>query len=229
MTHLPWRMRLGHATGQTRFAAPPPKLKAEPDEIRVDAEPIEPRCGPSKTMKPTSSNSCIGPAPRFRNARRSALALLAFASFAVPGCGARVEDLLTTQGVKPGPSASASGSGAETATDETAVPGVWGSASTDSTASTDSAEPSATPPSPAGSWTAYPSATTPSPYPSASTNVPVPSSTAPSTQAPVCSFGYDQTCNDELGISSFHGSCDASGQCTCLAQFSINPATGRCR
>jgi hypothetical protein len=46
---------------------------------------------------------------------------------------------------------------------------------------------------------------------------------------PVCKFGYDQTCNDDLEISSLEGVCLANGTCSCRPGTELNPATGRCR
>jgi hypothetical protein len=44
-----------------------------------------------------------------------------------------------------------------------------------------------------------------------------------------CLFGHDQTCNDDLTVSSYEGSCRADGTCACNSGFELNPATGRCR
>jgi hypothetical protein len=43
-----------------------------------------------------------------------------------------------------------------------------------------------------------------------------------------CTFGADQTCNDDLTVSSLWGHCEPDGTCTCAATRAINPATGRC-
>jgi hypothetical protein len=39
----------------------------------------------------------------------------------------------------------------------------------------------------------------------------------------------DQTCNDDVAISSLHGVCKPDGTCECKAEFAKNPATGRCK
>ena len=44
-----------------------------------------------------------------------------------------------------------------------------------------------------------------------------------------CTPGHDETCNDDPTISSFWGTCEESGQCSCFDGRSVNPATGRCR
>ena len=44
---------------------------------------------------------------------------------------------------------------------------------------------------------------------------------------PVCTPGQDQTCNDDLEISSITGICNDDGTCSCPGE--INPATGLCR
>ena len=45
----------------------------------------------------------------------------------------------------------------------------------------------------------------------------------------VCTFGMDQTCNDDPEISSLHGQCEPDGTCTCFEGFGgKNPETGRC-
>lgn len=45
---------------------------------------------------------------------------------------------------------------------------------------------------------------------------------------PVCSPGADQTCNDNLSVSSLHGHCENNGSCTCGAGFAKNPTSGKC-
>jgi len=35
-------------------------------------------------------------------------------------------------------------------------------------------------------------------------------------------------CNDDLRLSSIHGTCNAAGKCVCAQGFSVNPQTGRC-
>jgi hypothetical protein len=43
-----------------------------------------------------------------------------------------------------------------------------------------------------------------------------------------CTFGMDQTCNDNPIISSLHGVCQPDGTCKCNEGFAMNPDTGRC-
>ncbi|MBT3217505.1 MAG: hypothetical protein HN348_00300 [Proteobacteria bacterium] len=45
---------------------------------------------------------------------------------------------------------------------------------------------------------------------------------------PECTYGADQTCNDNLAISSLHGTCNEDGTCTCADGFDKNPQTGLC-
>ena len=45
---------------------------------------------------------------------------------------------------------------------------------------------------------------------------------------PVCTPGQDQTCNDNIMFSSFHGHCNAFSACTCTMNFMKNPQTGKC-
>jgi len=44
----------------------------------------------------------------------------------------------------------------------------------------------------------------------------------------VCTYGMDQTCNDDPMISSIHGTCNEDGTCTCDKGWDKNPETGRC-
>ena len=44
----------------------------------------------------------------------------------------------------------------------------------------------------------------------------------------VCSYGADQTCNEDLTIGTLHGMCRPDGTCICNPGFSKNPATGKC-
>jgi NAD-dependent dihydropyrimidine dehydrogenase PreA subunit len=46
--------------------------------------------------------------------------------------------------------------------------------------------------------------------------------------AKVCTFGADQTCNDNPLISSLHGTCQADGTCVCQLGFA-KTVSGRCR
>jgi hypothetical protein len=47
------------------------------------------------------------------------------------------------------------------------------------------------------------------------------------TAPPVCTFGADQTCNDNPAVSSIHGHCVDAGVCTC-SEGARNPDSGRC-
>ena len=48
-----------------------------------------------------------------------------------------------------------------------------------------------------------------------------------------CDVGQDQTCNDDVSMSSFSGHCVAApgspNRCICNPGYSRNPATGKCR
>jgi hypothetical protein len=44
----------------------------------------------------------------------------------------------------------------------------------------------------------------------------------------VCTYGMDQTCNDDPAISSLHGRCQSNGACRCTPEYEINPTTGKC-
>jgi hypothetical protein len=44
-----------------------------------------------------------------------------------------------------------------------------------------------------------------------------------------CTPGADQTCNDDVFVSSFQGACQPDGTCVCLGDNVLNPETGRCR
>jgi hypothetical protein len=45
---------------------------------------------------------------------------------------------------------------------------------------------------------------------------------------PVCTFGADQTCNDNPILSSIHGHCTDAGTCACTFDAGTNPDSGRC-
>ena len=45
---------------------------------------------------------------------------------------------------------------------------------------------------------------------------------------PGCTYGADQTCNDDPSVSAIWGQCDQNGYCTCNSGYVINPATGKC-
>jgi hypothetical protein len=48
------------------------------------------------------------------------------------------------------------------------------------------------------------------------------------TGGPPCGAGISQSCNDDIRISSIHGTCTAAGKCVCTGTFALNPTTGRC-
>lgn len=50
---------------------------------------------------------------------------------------------------------------------------------------------------------------------------------ATAVNAPACTTGQDQTCNDNPSISSLHGKCSAQATCECVAPFT-KLASGRC-
>lgn len=45
------------------------------------------------------------------------------------------------------------------------------------------------------------------------------------TKAGVCTFGVDQTCNDDPKISALHGACRHDGSCSCTGK---KAASGKC-
>lgn len=45
----------------------------------------------------------------------------------------------------------------------------------------------------------------------------------------VCSFGQDQTCNDNPAASTIYGKCNQFGACECGAEAEWNSQTGKCR
>ncbi len=47
--------------------------------------------------------------------------------------------------------------------------------------------------------------------------------------SPSCTFGQDQTCNDDPAISALWGECLSDGTCFCHAGTTRSPSTGRCR
>ncbi len=51
---------------------------------------------------------------------------------------------------------------------------------------------------------------------------------APTGGPPCTQTGVPQSCNDDIRISSIHGTCTASGKCVCTGTYMLNPATGRC-
>ena len=50
---------------------------------------------------------------------------------------------------------------------------------------------------------------------------------ADASTAAVCTFGADQTCNDDPRVSSIHGRCTEAGACVC-GDAGTNPDSGRC-
>jgi hypothetical protein len=44
-----------------------------------------------------------------------------------------------------------------------------------------------------------------------------------------CTFGADQTCNDNPILSSIRGHCTDAGVCECDGNAGTNPDSGRCR
>jgi hypothetical protein len=45
---------------------------------------------------------------------------------------------------------------------------------------------------------------------------------------PVCTIGSDQTCNGDPFVSSFQGTCNKDGSCTCIGGNTFDPRTGLC-
>lgn len=43
-----------------------------------------------------------------------------------------------------------------------------------------------------------------------------------------CTFGQDQTCNDNLAMSAISGTCSKSGTCLCNSGFAIRLESGKC-
>ena len=46
--------------------------------------------------------------------------------------------------------------------------------------------------------------------------------------AGICTVGMNQTCNDNLALSSLRGRCVEGGRCACLMGAGINASTGKC-
>ena len=44
-----------------------------------------------------------------------------------------------------------------------------------------------------------------------------------------CTFGADQTCNDDPEVSSVNGTCNQDGTCTCRPGYRLSATTGRCK
>jgi hypothetical protein len=52
---------------------------------------------------------------------------------------------------------------------------------------------------------------------------------APEGKRAPCTYGADQTCNDDPTISSLWGTCTQFGVCECKPGFELSPETKRCR
>ena len=54
---------------------------------------------------------------------------------------------------------------------------------------------------------------------------------ASATQKPehACTFGLDQSCNDDPLVSSKRGACNQDGTCSCNPGYSQSPTTGKCK
>jgi hypothetical protein len=52
------------------------------------------------------------------------------------------------------------------------------------------------------------------------------SCSSPDASTTVCTFGADQTCNEDLRVSSLRGTCLRDGTCKCTTR--ISPSTGKC-
>jgi hypothetical protein len=51
----------------------------------------------------------------------------------------------------------------------------------------------------------------------------------PSAKRQACTFGADQTCNDDKSVSTLWGYCTSAGVCECNHGFEVSPTTHRCR
>ena len=51
----------------------------------------------------------------------------------------------------------------------------------------------------------------------------------PAAKAPACTFGADQTCNEDKSVSTLWGYCTSLGVCECNHGFEVSPTTHRCR
>lgn len=52
--------------------------------------------------------------------------------------------------------------------------------------------------------------------------------TAPSGKRAPCTFGQDQTCNDDPKVSALWGRCTELGVCECQNGFELSPTSKRC-
>ena len=43
-----------------------------------------------------------------------------------------------------------------------------------------------------------------------------------------CTFGQNQTCNENLAMSAYSGTCSSRGTCTCFRGFAVKLETGKC-
>ncbi|HEY6559283.1 MAG TPA: hypothetical protein VI072_18490 [Polyangiaceae bacterium] len=51
---------------------------------------------------------------------------------------------------------------------------------------------------------------------------------APSGKRAPCTFGQDQTCNDDPKVSALWGRCTELGVCECQSGFALSPTSKRC-
>jgi hypothetical protein len=51
----------------------------------------------------------------------------------------------------------------------------------------------------------------------------------PSPKRQPCTFGADQTCNDDKSVSTLWGYCTSAGVCECNHGFEVSPTSQRCR
>jgi len=51
----------------------------------------------------------------------------------------------------------------------------------------------------------------------------------PSDKRQPCTFGADQTCNEDKSVSTLWGYCTSLGVCECNHGFEVSPSTHRCR
>ena len=51
----------------------------------------------------------------------------------------------------------------------------------------------------------------------------------PAANQPACTFGADQTCNEDKSVSTLWGYCTSGRICECNHGFEVSPSTRRCR
>jgi hypothetical protein len=51
----------------------------------------------------------------------------------------------------------------------------------------------------------------------------------PSSKRQACTFGADQTCNEDKSVSTLWGYCTSRGVCECNHGFEVSPTTHLCR